>query len=89
MRKPPPLEKMHASGAGLDVCRCFGIPAPQYFASPFDFALHEFALRLAQHRTIDAMLFQLEKNTVIAVTPDATLHQRFGKTLLGKKSGFL
>gem|GEM_PF-3861856 len=89
MGKTALLQKTLAFGSRDRIDWCLIELAAQHVTCTRIFTVGQFLPDLSQGLAADAMAFQFGKNTVIAVTPGASMHQRFGKTFLGKKFGRL
>lgn len=89
MGKAALLQETHLFRPGFGIRWGGVILAAQHLRGTLALACRQVGLQFGNGFTFDAVTMKLGKDALIAVTRRATMHQRFGKTFLGEKTGLL
>lgn len=87
MRKTALHQEALLLGPRFGVRRGRGIFTAQHLGCTSGLAKLEVLPEFRERITFDTMAMQLGKDAIVAVAGSATVHQRFGKSLLGEKAG--
>jgi len=89
MGKPPLLEEAHLLGPGLRIGWWRAVLAPQHLRGAVALPGDQIGLQFGDGFTFDTMAVKFGDDALIAVARRAAMHERFGKTFLGKETGLL
>ncbi len=89
MGKTTLLEEAHLFGAGFGILGRCGVLAAQHLGGAFTLPGGQIGLQFGDGFTFNAVTMKLREDALIAVTRRAAMHERFGKTFLGKKTRLL
>ncbi len=89
MGKTALLEEAHLFGAGLGILGRCGVLAAQHLRGTLALPGGQIGLQFGDGFTFNAMAVKFGDDALIAVARRAAMHERFGKTFLGKKTGLL
>lgn len=89
MGKTTLLEKAHLFGPGLGIGRWRAVLAAQHLRGTLALPGGQIGLQFGDGFTFDAMAVKFGDDALVAVARRAAMHERFGKTFLGKETGLL